>query len=352
MRAPGLSVLIDTYNHERYIEQAIISVLEQDFPASDMEVVVVDDGSIDQTPEIVRKFIPRVRLLRKKNGGQASAFNAAFPEVKGEIVSFLDGDDWFAPGKLTAVMNALEQHPEAASASHGYVEFHEATAQQIARTPSHIGLVDLFRPEIAASFFDGLSNCVQMGALTARKSTWNHVHPIPERLIFCGDNPIVMASLAKGTYILEQPLFYYRFHSSNLCATSHDDPERARRRFDIYQTMVEIMEPLLARTGVPDDSVAALLRPYWCGYRRSYLYQYGGSRLDTFRTELSGIKIETQQTSARYRLFRYAILAASLMLPARQFYKARTWYQQRNLGLIREHLFKANRDKRVEDASR
>ncbi|MGH7836756.1 MAG: glycosyltransferase family 2 protein, partial [Candidatus Binataceae bacterium] len=80
MGQPIISVVVDTYNQERYIEQAIVSVLEQDFPAADMEILVVDDGSTDRTPEIVHKFAPRVRLLRKKNGGQASAFNAAIPE--------------------------------------------------------------------------------------------------------------------------------------------------------------------------------------------------------------------------------------------------------------------------------
>ena len=79
MAKPFVSVLIDTYNHERFIEEAIVSVLEQDFPASDREIVVVDDGSSDQTPEIVRKFEPRVRLLRKTNGGQGSALILRVP---------------------------------------------------------------------------------------------------------------------------------------------------------------------------------------------------------------------------------------------------------------------------------
>src|ERR1700683_4600223 len=100
MARPLLSVLIDTYNHERFIEQAIVSVLEQDVAEADREIVVVDDGSTNRPPEIVRKFEPRVRLIRKKNGGQASAFNIGIPECRGEIIAFLDGDDWWAPGKL------------------------------------------------------------------------------------------------------------------------------------------------------------------------------------------------------------------------------------------------------------
>ncbi len=58
-----------------------MSVLEQDFRAAETEIIVVDDGSVDRTPEILRRFEPRVRLLRKANGGQASEFNAGIPET-------------------------------------------------------------------------------------------------------------------------------------------------------------------------------------------------------------------------------------------------------------------------------
>src|SRR5215469_16384862 len=143
MSKPALSVLIDTYNHERYIEQAIVSAIEQDFPSADYEILVVDDGSTDRTPEIIRKFAPRVRLLRKKNGGQASAFNAAFPELSGEVVALLDGDDWFAQGKLTAVIRALDQHPEAAAAAHGYCEVNERTNEIKALSPGRERLLSL-----------------------------------------------------------------------------------------------------------------------------------------------------------------------------------------------------------------
>src|SRR5215813_6576936 len=100
MKTPLITALIDTYNHEQYIEQALVSVVEQGLSPSELEILVVDDGSTDQTPAIIQKFAPRVRHLRKANGGQASAFNAGFAESRGQIIALLDGDDWWAQGKL------------------------------------------------------------------------------------------------------------------------------------------------------------------------------------------------------------------------------------------------------------
>jgi len=113
------SVLIDTYNHERFIEQAIVSVLEQDFPSSEREIIVVDDGSTDRTPEIVKKFEPRVRLLRKENGGQASAFNAGIPECRGEIIASWTATTGGRRGKLQAVVGALASDVSVGLVGHG-----------------------------------------------------------------------------------------------------------------------------------------------------------------------------------------------------------------------------------------
>jgi glycosyltransferase involved in cell wall biosynthesis len=333
---PIVSVLIDTYNHERYIEQAVVSALEQDFSASDYEILVVDDGSTDRTPDIVHKFAPRVRLLSKRNGGQASAFNAAFPELRGEIIALLDGDDWFAPRKLSAVMTALEQHPEVVSVGHGRYE-HYDTGDVCACVPSQSMVLDLTSPEVAGRLFFGLLAWVITSALTVRRNALERIMPIPDRLRFCADNPIAVSALAGGAYILDQPLCYYRRHSDNLCAGADQSALKARRRYEMYKVIFDVLKPLLPQLGVPPESTTALLSS-WTDVSRSYLKEFGGSRAEIFRTE-TGARRELVGASLQYRLFKYFVVGgATLLLSPRQFYKLRDWYGRHNLGQVRQQF--------------
>lgn len=322
---PLLSVLVDTYNHESYIEQAVSSAIEQDFPASDYEIVVVDDGSTDGTAEIVRKFAPRVRLLRKKNGGQASAFNAAIPELRGELVAFLDGDDWFAPGKLRAVMRAFEQHPEAAAVGHGRYDFDEETQRATPSDPPHSKFMHLANPEAARAAMRDWE-VVLMGSLSARKSMLDRITPIPEFLTFCADAPISWGCVSGGLVVLPEPLFYYRHHPLNLYSPARADQGQLLRRYAMAEAGFESTESLLIRLGVPRDSAEALIVPMWIQQSRLGLSQLGGKRLKTFRTEMREFRLEHPTASAIRSAFKYTTLgAASFLVPPRAFYKIRSW---------------------------
>jgi len=118
MTAPFFTVLIDSYNYGHYIEEAVSSALEQDFPVEQREILVVDDGSTDDTQERLRKFGEAIRYLRKPNGGQASAFNLGFKHARGEVVALLDADDVWLPGKLSRVHEEFTRHPEAGMVYH------------------------------------------------------------------------------------------------------------------------------------------------------------------------------------------------------------------------------------------
>jgi hypothetical protein len=94
---PTVSCVIATHNFAPYLGRAIESVLEQDYPEHALEVIVVDDGSTDDTPAVVARYGDRVRYIRKRNGGHLSTYDRGLRESTGDYVALLDGDDeWFA----------------------------------------------------------------------------------------------------------------------------------------------------------------------------------------------------------------------------------------------------------------
>ncbi len=106
---PAVSVVIVAYNKANTIRAAIQSVLAQTY--TDFEILVVDDGSTDNTAAEVAPFGSRVRYLPKSNGGTGSARNLGIAQARGEFVAFLDGDDLWLPRKLELQMGAFEREP-------------------------------------------------------------------------------------------------------------------------------------------------------------------------------------------------------------------------------------------------
>jgi glycosyltransferase involved in cell wall biosynthesis len=106
---PLVSVIVTAYNHEQYIADTIQSVLGQTF--RDYEVIVVDDGSTDGTAEQVAAFTDRVRYLRQENQGVAGSRNTGIRAARGQLLTFLDGDDLWEPEKLAEHVAAAGDHP-------------------------------------------------------------------------------------------------------------------------------------------------------------------------------------------------------------------------------------------------
>ena len=103
--APLVSVVIPAYNCARFIREALDSALAQDYPG--VEVIVVDDGSTDETGAILASYGAQIRLISQRNRGCAAARNAGVAHARGKYIAFLDGDDAWWPWKIGYQMQAL-----------------------------------------------------------------------------------------------------------------------------------------------------------------------------------------------------------------------------------------------------
>jgi len=112
MSAPGVSVIIPSFNAARFVGAAVESVLNQKYEGV-AELIVVDDGSTDDTIDVLRRYGDRLRLSAKKNGGVSSARNVGLHSARNEFVALLDADDLMKPGRLASQVAALLAQPEA-----------------------------------------------------------------------------------------------------------------------------------------------------------------------------------------------------------------------------------------------
>ncbi len=140
MSPPRVSIVIPVFNRSAAVRKTLDSVLSQEFV--DWELLIVDDGSTDDTPEICAGYLdPRVRLIRQANQGQAAGRNLGLSLARGEYVAFLDHDDLWHPEKLRLQVGALDKDPASGvvygrvrhvdedGGDHGIVRGHEAEGQ-------------------------------------------------------------------------------------------------------------------------------------------------------------------------------------------------------------------------------
>jgi hypothetical protein len=324
MTRPLVSVLIDTYNHERFIEQAIQSVFAQDFPAADREILVVDDGSTDGTAEVLRRFEPQVRVLRKPNGGQASAFNAGIPACRGEIIAFLDGDDWWASGKLRRVVDVLVRDPNVGLVGHGILETFEDGSERCAapEKPERLRL-DSFA---AARVFRLRKSYLGTSRMTLRADVAGRILPVPEALVLEADEYLfTLAAAVADIVILQEPLTHYRVHAGNLYLGAGSNPAALRRKQQVHVALVEALQRELPARGVPREAVECLTEIIAAEADQMRLMLDGGTPWETVQTERKIYNVLHGDAPLSHRLFREATMLPAWILPPKWFYAARRW---------------------------
>lgn len=116
---PLISVIIPAYNAEQFIAEALSSIKAQNY--APIEILVVDDGSRDNTSRVVSETAPDARLIVQKNAGASAARNTGMRQARGDFICFLDADDGWFPGKLRAQVDYLATHPEVGVVYHKWL---------------------------------------------------------------------------------------------------------------------------------------------------------------------------------------------------------------------------------------
>lgn len=216
-----ISVLINNYNYARFLAACIDSVLAQDY--ADLEIVVVDDGSTDNSRDIIASYGTRIVPVMKENGGQASSFNAGFAASSGEILCLLDADDAFLPRKLSIIAGLYSNRDADWVFDHVTTDENAIVATQISTAE-----IDK-RASLRQGGFPSLP--VPTSGLTFHRRILSDILPMPTASdVVLSDNYLKFAAayLGKGLMV-ETPLTFQRIHGANRY-TNSDKAQQLRAK--------------------------------------------------------------------------------------------------------------------------
>ena len=269
---PLVSIVINNYNYARFIGQAIESALSQTYAHS--EIIIVDDGSTDESRSIIDKYRGRVIILLKENGGQASAFNVGIMRAKGKFILLLDSDDYLFPD---AVASCVASFPEGYSRVYYRLSIVDEDGKKIPGYEQNAHFRD----------FDGdMLSDVKKGApffwpptsgnfLDAEKL--KATLPIPEiEYRICADSFIfVWTSLQGPVRSIDQELAAYRIHGKNHHVHrtfEYSDPKKLKAYIDDHYRVQRLLDTACRKAGFeynrqPDYKTYRVLKMLCVGFR-------------------------------------------------------------------------------------
>lgn len=210
---PLVSVIINNYNYGKFLPRAIESSLKQTYP--NIEIIVVDDGSSDNSKEIILDYQDKVIAIFKENEGQSSAINLGFALSRGEIICLLDSDDVFEADKVQKIVEIFNSYADIYWCFHA-VEFVDTTTGMVCgRSQQHgtrlcnyvwqahnIGKIPLYAPPTSG--------------LSFKRSMLQEIWPINKSLKLGSDRYLTCVSVAKRKgYFLDKPLSKLGIHGAN-----------------------------------------------------------------------------------------------------------------------------------------
>lgn len=247
---PLVSVIIPTHNHAHFITEAIQSVFNQSY--RNYEVIVIDDGSMDNTREVVARFSEDVRYIRQGNRGLSSARNRGIEVANGDYIALLDADDTWLPGFLSTVVERLESEPELGAVYTGFFFVNTEGELLPQRSTSTVPDNQLYDRLLDGEFF-------VPAAVVARRLCFECVGLFDEALRGSEDWDMWLRVAREFPFAgISEPLVNYRIHGKNMSA----DPE-----YMLHYQLLVAKKQFGPPDGVPEDWPPERQRVYATIYR-------------------------------------------------------------------------------------
>jgi glycosyltransferase involved in cell wall biosynthesis len=255
-----VSIVISSFNYERFLAQAIDSALSQTWPA--VEVIVVDDGSTDGSRAVIERYGARVQVILKPNGGQGSALNAGFARCRGNVVMFLDSDDVLLPPAVEQVLSAMAD--PAVVKVHWPVAEVDETGRRTGRIVPHmsLGRGDL-RDRVLGEGPYGYRRPPTSGNAWSR-ALLERILPMPEPSFrTCPDLYLAaLAPLYGPVECVENPLSLWRTHLVNH-SWRDDLAQRVQEGIERDECAMDALVDHAQRLGLAADRAAWKSNAWW-----------------------------------------------------------------------------------------
>jgi glycosyltransferase involved in cell wall biosynthesis len=210
MDEPRISIITPALNSARFIEQTIASVLDQRYP--DLEYIVIDGGSTDGTLDILKRYSDRLRWISEPDRGQADAINKGLRLSTGEILAYLNADDYYEPDALRKVGRAFSARPLARWLT-GRCRIVDDGGRELRRPVTRYKEFWLRR---GRSGVLSILNYISQPATFWRRSAWEEVGPFDDSLNYALDYDYwLRISRHYPLHVLDEPLANFRLHRTS-----------------------------------------------------------------------------------------------------------------------------------------
>lgn len=265
----AFSIVIPLYNKEKYIDRTVRSVLSQTY--EDFEVIVVDDGSTDNSVAVLKQFNDgRIRIVRQENAGVSAARNRGIKEAKNELIAFLDADDEWLPTYLSTIHELVLEYPVCSVFATNYIIKEEAGGKVL--ETCIVGLPDNFTEGIITDYFGIVSRSNPLlwtSAVVVRKQALMYIGGFPEG-ITSGEDLITWARLANEFHVAYTREAQSVFHSLGR-------PQNERRTNDEFDFVGLELKKIVVEQNAKLKSLKSYLG-YWYKMRTSIFLEVGDTK--------------------------------------------------------------------------